>query len=265
MVRTLYPDCPQVMIWIATRFLLLPLLVVAQLLPTGYAGARTSSGVAVSTISHGIRLTLVVPRHTYPRNALVQFSVIVQNVSHYTVLTSFGPFCGLTTNPSIEVSNGKGQLTPQLPSVTYGHPCSGVPTGLPLLPGQTTRQHLVGVVSGAYIRSVLHLGHDLTKAVDTPRVQIRLTAGTPLTAAIHRSNIGPYATVRRPSRAMGPLYFVESAMCGSSTNFQGLESNLVWSPILFHRIYSGYAGPQDWHGLAGYINYPVATIHYTSP
>jgi hypothetical protein len=39
----------------------------------------------------------------------------------------------------------------------------------------------------------------------------------------------------------------------------------VWSPFLFDRIYSGCAGTQDWHGLAGYLNYPVATIDYTSP
>jgi hypothetical protein len=195
----------------------------------------------------------------------VKFSVIVRNESHYAVLTSLGPLCGLTTNPSIEVSNGQGQLTPQLPSVTYGRPCGGAVTGLPLLPGQTKRRYLVGVVSGAYIRAVLHVGRYLAKAFGTPRVQIRLTAGTPLTATIHQSNIGPYATVQKPVRAKGPLYFVESAMCGSSTNPQGREVSLVWSPFLFNRIYSGCAGPQDWHGLAGYLNYPVASIDYTSP
>jgi hypothetical protein len=247
------------------HFPLLPFLVVVPFLPIRHLDARASSGITVSTTAHGIKLTLEVPRRTYKRNALVKFSVIVQNVSHYAVFTKLGPQCGMTTNPSIEVSNGKGQLTPQLPSITYGVPCGGAFTGLPLLPGQFERQHLVGVVSGTYIRAVLHVGHYLAKAFGTPRIQIRLTAGSPLIATIHQSNIGPYATVQRPTRARGPLYFVESAMCGSSTNFHGLESNLVWSPFLFDRIYSGCAGTQDWHGLAGYLNYPVATIDYTSP
>jgi hypothetical protein len=186
-------------------------------------------------------------------------------VSHYAVFTNLGPQCGLTTNPSIEVSNGKGQPSPQLPSITYAGPTCGAIIGRPLLPQRSERLHVVGVVSGTHIRAVLHVGRNLARAVFTPRVQIRLTASAPLIAAIHQSNIGPYATVRRPSKAKGPLYFVESAMCGSSTHPQGREVNLVWSPFLFNRIYSGCAGAQDWHALAGYLNYPVATIDYTSP
>jgi hypothetical protein len=246
------------------HFLLLPLLVVVPLVPIRHAIARTGSGITASTTAHGVKLTLVVPRRTYPRNALVKFSVTVQNVSHYVVLTSLGSLCGLTSNPSIEVSNGKGQPTPQLPSSTFAGSTCGAIIGRPLLPQRSERLHVVGVMSGAYIRAVLHIGRYLAKAFGTPRVQIRLTASTPLIAAIHQSNIGPYATVRRPARAKGPLYFVESAMCGSSTHPRGREVSLVWSPIVFNRVYSGCAGPQNWHGLAGYLNYPVATISYTS-
>ena len=247
------------------RFLLLPLLVVVPFLPVRQANATASSSITVSTMSHGMRVTLQVPGRTFKRNALVKFSLIVQNVSHHPVLTSLGPLCGLTTNPSIEVEDGNGRPAPQLPSISYAGPSCGAITGSPLLPQESKLLYVIAVASGAHIRAVLRVGRYLVRAFGTPRIQIRLTASTPLIATIHQSNIGPYATVRRPAKAKGPLYVVESAMCGSSTHPRGREVNLVWSPFLFNRIYSGCVGAQEWHAVAGYLNYPVATINYTLP
>jgi hypothetical protein len=57
------------------RFLLLLSFVVVPLVPISHAYARISSGITVSSTAHGIRLTLVVPQRSYPRNALVRFAV----------------------------------------------------------------------------------------------------------------------------------------------------------------------------------------------
>jgi hypothetical protein len=246
------------------RMAVLVLLLVVPFVMPESAHATSSTDITVTTVSHGIKLTLVVPGGTYPRNALVKLTVVVQNVSHYAVLTRLGPQCETTNNPSIEVSNGKGQLTPQLPSIMHDGRGCGVTIGLPLMPRQSELQHVVAVLSGAYVRAVLYVGRYLAKGFRTPRGQIHLTTGTALIATLHPSNIGPYATVQRPSGAKGPLYFVESALCGSPAHPQGKEVNLIWSPTLFDRIYSGCAGTQDWHGLVGYLNYPVATINYRS-
>jgi hypothetical protein len=62
------------------QFLLLPLLLVAPFLITQRADARTS-GTSITTVSHGMKLTLVVLRQSFPRKALVQVREHLENVS----------------------------------------------------------------------------------------------------------------------------------------------------------------------------------------
>jgi hypothetical protein len=247
------------------RLLLLLLLLVAPLSLIGEADAAVEAGVSTTITSHGLQVTLVLPRRSYPRNALVKTTVTMRNVSTHAVLTRLGPLCGPETNPSVEVSDPKGHLTPQLPATTYDNPGCKPATGEPLLPGQTYHQHLVAVLGGSYVRAAVRWGKWLHHDVATPRIRVHLTTETPLTVTIHSSPIGPYATIQRPSGAKGFLYVAGSAQCGSPTDPGQTILNLVWSPVSTNRAYSGCWGTQDWHALAGYLNFPVATIDYTSP
>lgn len=245
------------------HLLLLLLLLVAPL--SREAHAAVGVGVSATITSHGLQVTLVLPRQSYPLNALVKSAATVRNVSTHAVLTLLKSLCGPETNPSIEVSDRQGRLTPQLPATTYDNPGCRPVTGEPLLPGQTYHQHLVAVLSGSYVRVVVRWGKWLRHDVATPRIRVHLTTGTSLAATLHSSPMGPYATVQRPSGAKGFLYVAGSAQCGSSTDPGQTILNLVWSPVSTNRAYSGCWGTQDWHALAGYLNFPVATIDYTSP
>jgi hypothetical protein len=247
------------------RLLVLLVLLVTPLSPAGEAHATVGAGVSTAVTSHGLQVTLVLPQRSYPRNGLVKTTVSVRNVTAHAVLTRLEPLCGSETNPSIEVSDPQGRLMPQLPSITYDNPGCKRATGKPLLPGQTYRQHLVAVLSGPYVRAVVRWGKWLHRDIATRRIRVRLTSETPLVGTLHSSPIGPYATVQRPSGAKGSLYVAGSTQCGSPTDPGQTILNLVWSPVSTNRAYSGCSGAQDWHALAGYLNYPVVTIDYTSP
>lgn len=247
---------------IVKRCVILPLLVVAPFLPVARAGAATSPGTVVSTTAHGIMLTLVVPSRLFPRNALVRFTVRVHNVSHHTVLTRLGPQC-IDTSPSIEVLDASGNVTSQFPPNADMPPCP-IPRGEPLLRGQSVTQQVLAIVNGASVRAVLPVGRKLAHQVITPKVAVGVAESVPQTVVVGQTTGNPFAVVPRPVTAHGPLYVKDSTYCGAATGWASLSANLVWHHVKSDRVYSGCAGPQQWHGFAGYLNFPVVSIDYTA-
>ncbi len=246
---------------IARRFTILPLLVVAPFLPVARVAAATP-GTTVSTTAHGITLTLVVPSRIFPRSALVRFAVRVRNVSHHTVLTRLGPQC-IDTSPSIEVLDGSGNVTSQFPPNADLPPCP-IPFGEPLLRGQSVTQQVLAIVNGASVRAVLPVGRRLAQQVVTPKVAVGVTESVPQTVVVGQTTGNPFAVVPRPATAHGPLYVKDSTYCGAATGWARLSANLFWHHVKGDRVYSGCAGPQQWHGFAGYLNSPVVSIDYSA-
>jgi len=247
---------------IVRRSVILPLLFVAPFLPVAHVAAATP-GTTVSTTAHGIRLTLVVPSRIFPRNALARFTVRIHNVSHHTVLTLLGPQC-LDNSPSIEVLDDRGNVTSQFPPKADMPPCP-IPHGEPLRRGQSVTQQVLAIVNGTSVRAVLPVGRRrLVQQVVTPQVAVGVTESVPQTVAIHQSNGNPFAVVARPATAHGPLYVKDSTYCGAATGFASLSANLIWHHVKGDRVYSGCAGPQHWHGFAGYLNFPVVSIDYSA-
>jgi len=247
---------------IAKRCVIMPLLVVAPFLPGAHAVAATSPGTAVSTTAHGITLTLVVPIRVFPRNALVRFTVRVRNVSHHTVLTRLGPEC-IENSPYIEVLDDSGNATSQFPPNAEAPPCP-IFFGQPLLSGHSVTQHVLAIVNGTSVRAVLPVGRKLEQQVVTPDVTVGLTENATQAVIIHRSIGAPFAVVARPATAHGPLYVEDSTYCGTATAGASLSANLIWHHVKGDHVYSGCAGPQQWHGFAGYLNFPVVSIDYTA-
>jgi hypothetical protein len=238
------------------------LLVVPFLVPQP-TYATTSSPITVSTVSAGVRLTLTVPQRVYATNALAQVTVQVRNVSPHPVWTRIGVTC-ITFYPLVEVMGDHGTLTSQLPPDIFPPPCPRV-GGQPLPPGGGVREHVLVIVGGTYISAVLLVGKRLRGRVETPAVKVSLVAGTPLPVAVHDSPNGPFVQVDRPAGATGPLYVEDSAFCHLSGGRDTYQSNLVWSPVPAGTIYPNCGDTQEWHGLAGYVNCPVAAFDYVKP
>ena len=235
------------------------LLSIAAFLPAR-TQAFTMPRVSVSTVSaDGVRFTLTLPRTVYPRNALVRPTVRIQNVGRHTIFTRIGDGC-TSTNPSVEVFSRQGRLMDQGPSVAFDNPgCKYVP-GQPFTPGQVVVRHVFAVLRGRYLRAVLTIGKNLNAQDVSAKLTVRLVAGEAPTVTIDQ-NGEPAVTVHRPPGATGSLYYSGSALCGTAADPQTTQVNLLWSPVS-STFYSGCLQTREWHGLVGYLNYPVVPIDW---
>jgi hypothetical protein len=230
---------------------------------TARSVAATSTLISVSTVSDdGVRLTLMLPRSVYLRNALVRATVRIQNVGQHTVFTRIGDGC-TSTNPFIEVFDLQGRIIDQGPSVTFDRAggCKHV-LGQPFTPGQVAVRHIFAVLRGRYLRAVLTIGKNLHGQDVSAKLAVRLIAGEAPVVTIDQTG-EPFVTVRRPAGATGPLHYSGSALCGTATDPQTTQVDLLWSPVssTFH---SGCLQTREWHGLVGYLNYPVVSIDWKS-
>lgn len=241
------------------RSLLALALVVPFLLPRA-AHATTSTRISVSTVSaDGVRLTLTLPRSVYPLNALVRATVRIQNVGQHTVFTRIGDDC-TSTNPVIEVFDRQGRVMDQGPSVTFGNPGCKHVLGQPFRPRQVVVRHVFAVLRGRYLRAVLTIGKNLHGQDVSAKLAVRLITGVAPTVTIDQTS-EPFATVRRPPGAIGSLYYSGSALCGTATDPQTTQINLLWAPVS-SSLHSGCLQTREWHGLAGYLNYPIVSIDW---
>jgi hypothetical protein len=175
------------------HFLLLPLLVVVPLVPIRHAYATTNSSITVSTTAHGIRLTLEVPRRSYPRNALIRVGLRLTNLSHRDM-----PFPhlhdteGICSDSVMEVFNDQGViLYPPAIQTKPGEPTKpepGCPVpeigGRQLHPGQTATGSDLDILRARNLHATVYLSGVIR--VRTPTVQLLLTPSLPLRVSISR-------------------------------------------------------------------------------
>ena len=237
--------------------LLVLVLVVPFLVPNS---THAATGTASSVSADGVRLTLTLPRTVYPRNALVRATVRVQNVGQRTVFTRIGDGC-VSTNPFVEAFNRQGRRLDQGPSITFDRAggCTHV-LGQPFTPGQFAVRHVFVVLRGRYLRAVLTIGKNLHRRDMSAKLAVNLIAGETPVVTINQTD-EPAVTVRRPPGATGSLYYSGSALCGTAAEPQTTQLDLLWSQVS-SPLHSGCLQTREWHGLVGYLNYPVVPIDW---
>ncbi len=242
------------------RMALLAFLLLVPFLVQGSAHASFHSGLSVSTVSaDGVQLTLRLPRGNYPRNALVRATVRIENVGHHTIFTRVGDGC-TSTNPFIEVFDRRGRLLDQGPSIAFDNPGCKHVLGQPFRPGKIVVRHVFAVLRGIYLRAVLTIGKNLHGRDISTKLELHLGAGEAPNVTIDQTG-EPAVTVQRPLGATGPLYYSGSALCGTATDPQPTQVDLLWPPVS-NRFHSGCLQTREWHGLVGYLNYPVVPIDW---
>ncbi len=239
---------------------LLPVMMIYVFSGPIQVNGEGGSAVTASALSvNGIKLTLSLPQQVYPLDALVRVTVRIQNAGQHTVLTWIGDGC-TSTNPSIEVFGGRGRLMDQGPSIEYDNPGCRAVFGQPFPPGRVVVRRVFAVLRGPYLRAALAVGKNLHGQDVSAKLAVRLAAGAAPTVTVDQTG-EPAATVSRPPGATGPLYYSGSALCGTAADPQPTQVNLLWSSVS-SPLHSGCLQTREWHGLAGYLNYPVVPIDW---
>jgi hypothetical protein len=243
-------------------------------LATSYGAPRVVPKGSVTTwvMSGGLKLTLTVPRRSYPRNALAQVRVTLRNVTNHDVgywTSVVGP--AGEAAPQAEVLNAPGKvLFP--PAMPYWPPLPGPPPGLATLQsGQSVTESEYIVVRGARIRATQSFMPRMTTNLNLPPyvlstrpIFMRLTSEPAPTLALHGAPTDPALDVTRPSNVQGPMWSVRYANCGVQLPVFVYTYTQVWVRSNLH-LTPGCSPLLEWHLRVAWLNHPVAALDYVPP
>ena len=248
------------------RLALLVLLLLLLVLPPAPARAGRTSGIRVDTIVHGIKLSLILDKQTYPANALVRATVRVKNLSGAAIDlgASSGRFCP-TTSPGIRVLDGAGAIV-YPPEVDDYSICTPLPYNGVLPPGGSIQRHLLAMLRSSYLQAVVSVGR--YTGIESAILPLHLRPASPLSAVLSLEP-SPYADVEQPSAGYGPLYSFQVAECRTATSDTVIGS-LHWEAIprqgkSIYRLLPKCQPLSTWHVVTGFLDHPVAAIDYVKP
>jgi len=224
----------------------------------------------ISTVSHGVKLTLMVPRRTYPENALVRVVVTMRNLSRQDVqILGQGMYCCFPYTLGAVVRDASGQIV-------YPGDRREQTLGPPLFPLTVASRHSMSqrvflVLRAGRVQGVVQVqkGSDYFTIV-TPFVTVRLVAERVPQVILHAPVADQLtATIRPPTHMKGYLYYWGSFGCGKTYLPAGLPYSQPFELSLHSKLTAdcSYSAMPvtSWYVLAGWLNHPVVAIDYTRP
>lgn len=252
--------------------LLSPIVVRQAPPPLARASTPEARGITASSTAHGLKMTLALPRRSYPRGALVRAALTFRNVSSHAL------YYDVTGGDAVLVLNGRGSpvyQTRQPLGMGTLLAYKGPQRTVRLLAGQSRTDHIYLVLYGRFITAETGVSRAETApsaAVRTPRISIHLTSGSAPEASITTTpHLSVTVTPRQP--VSGKLHYLFETSCttsdGTGSTRKGWTSTTgrVVTPIVYpgNSPQSTCSGTAVWNGLAGWLNHPVATFRYRTP
>jgi hypothetical protein len=242
----------------------------AGLSPVGVRATRPDSTVTVTSTSHGLKITLSVPRATYPENALVATTITVKNISAQAV-DIVGAGCLPIAWTEVLDKHGNSYPTP----ITF-HPPSCGPHRRPMVlkPGAVVSTTSIVVLRSGSLRTDLRITSGESGQVDVPgdvlaltlvqaaAEHVALTSGTP-----GHPDAGFTASVWPVPKAAGSLYITSWQSCrqangnGEDTGSFPYQWQTATGSILHTTILHPSCVTQTWQFAAGWLGYPVAKLN----
>jgi hypothetical protein len=243
-------------LWPAARAQAAPRLVLGGPLP---ARATTAS-----VVHDGLRLTLKVPRRTYPRNALVQLTLTLTNVTSQSInlgaQDNGNGFC-TTSLPQAEVHNTRGGLLyPPAVKPLVLPPCPYY-LGRPLAPGQSVVNRVYVILRGRVLTGIAstRTGQTFFSPFSTPPLTLTLTHELAPTATVTSSPVG--IDVHSPVPVAGKLRYTASWICPNGTT---TTIGQPWTVLPGTHINPPCPAPTRWNLAAGWLGHPAVVLHYTA-
>lgn len=237
---------------------------------------RQASRATASTIASGLRLTLTLARSTYPRNALVQATVQVDNLTnaevHYASGRS-GPQGGCPPPaylyPIVRAVGTDGTVYP--PTLPPDLPESGCLPSFAAWYGPHEQQtYTIPIVLVANrVRATMDVyntqGTGGTTLLEA-EVEVKLTHEAAPKVTVRAGKSSLIATVRAGRALHGPLYYMDRVSCGTGPGDFLIRYHDAWTPHNGKPLRSGYyspcAPPDHWYLMVGWLNHPVAIVRY---
>jgi hypothetical protein len=280
-----YRSAPQGVLWVTFQkkvmkaAMLLALTVVPFLTPSA-GHAQHFNGVSVSTVSHGVRLTLTMHRRAYPWQAIALVTVRIENLARGMLVLDSGAQC-VGQNPRVVVWTRANQVVfpPAISPLIAPQPClvnssdSGgtLPaslTGVRLARGAHREWNSYVILRGQRVRAAVSLSRFASAGAEghynifTPFILVRIASGVRPVVHFCQAVLCAMVTPAARTPPEGPLLF---ASVSGYRDPQGRivscsqETSLRTSSV--RTLYPGCPQATIWHAVAGFLNQPVATIH----
>jgi hypothetical protein len=223
-----------------------------------------ASAIRVDTITHGVKLSLSIPRQIYPKDALVTVTVRLQNVSRHTVLVSANnyPDAIVLDAAHQEVYSARDPLLDRALFELHG---PGPRPPMKLRPHRVLVASYFVVLRGPLLRADAMVGsRGKEHAIQGPTLPLTLTDEAPPTVTVM---VTPtlHATITPPPGVSSPPYFVEQTQCADN----GISTGRGWQAAATNDLTPQFATdcstPRAWVAVAGWLDHPVANIDYTAP
>lgn len=261
------------------------------------AAAQNDGPVTAETVSHGVRVFLFIPRRVYPRDALVQFTVTLQNVSHQDrYLQDWPPDWGGPYSPHILMRTARGRLVYEEALSSFLAPTPGtLADNYVLHPGATLTRLVRFVLQAPQVQAVEKvfdghpaegLGHTSFSAragtptppgsrwaqhqwrITTPFVPLTLTDEPAPAVSVSRSRGRVQVLVRPAGPVAGPPYFMDSIRCWTGPSTMWVNQHVDWTAAWDNRFSSPIdqhcPSRQPWHAVIGWPDHRVAFISYVN-
>lgn len=240
-------------------------LLMSPFLLTSRTDAASASATVVSTTTRGVKLSLSIPRRTYPKDALVTVTVRLQNVSRHTVLVSVNnyPNAMVLDSAHHELYSARDSLSDRALFELHG------PGPRPPMKLRTHHGFVISyfvILRGPLLQAVAMIGsrgkeHD----IHGPTLPLTLTDEAPPPVTVTGTPT-LHATITPPPGVSAPPYFVEHTQCtGNGLVSTGRGWQAANSNLLTTEFPSGCVTPHMWIALAGWLNHPVVDIAWSGP
>lgn len=250
--------------------------------------AQSGIPIMVSAVSHGVRISLLIPRQSYPQDALAQFTVTLQNVSQRDrYLQDWPPDWGGQYSPHILMRTAGGRLVYEEELSTFLAPTPGsYGSNYILHPSAILRRHIRFVLEAGQVQAVEKVFDGYTSfssrpgtptpprptwarhqwRVTTPFVALTVTREPAPVVAVFRSGGRVHLAARTRVSVPGSPLFMDSVRCWTGPSTMWTSQHVPWTRARGNRFSSPVkqhcSSPQPWHAVIGWPNHRVAFISY---